>query len=92
MANDWKFVKDLGVKRCWSLNCADSNNCFFLVQNGEYYELYKSIDQGKTWNLNHKSDPENQPFPKLLNADHGLSTHPDYYFMFMGDRPIISQP
>jgi len=89
--SDWKFVKDFGVKRCWSLTCADSNNCFFLVQSTFNYELFKSSNQGKDWFLQHKSDPDNQPYPPLYNADHGLSPHPDYYFMFMEDNPIINK-
>jgi len=90
-SGDWRKV--ISFEDGWvnDLNCPDSNNCFALVQYTFYSRLYKSTNQGLTWDMIYQSDPYNEEKPFLFNAQIGVSPHPDYYFMVMTDRPIIKK-
>ncbi|MFC2131750.1 hypothetical protein ACFLSQ_09975 [Bacteroidota bacterium] len=92
-ASDWQQVDNMenGSGRVVSIGCADSNNCFALVQFTFYTRLYKSTDQGFSWKSIYQSDPTNEGEPYLFNAWSGITTNPDYFYMIMQDAPVIKK-
>ncbi|MFH1051428.1 MAG: Ig-like domain-containing protein [bacterium] len=91
LANDWHQVNDFENNKVKALNCPDSNNCFALVQFSWFTRLYKSTNQGKSWNIIYQSDPLNESPSGLINSETGVSPNPDYYFIAMWDYRVIKK-
>ncbi|MFC2130887.1 hypothetical protein ACFLSQ_05590 [Bacteroidota bacterium] len=92
-SSDWRLVDDLDNtnSHIFSISCPDSNNCYVMTQYTEFTRLYKSEDQGKSWNIIYQSDPFNETGEWLINAEIGISPHPDYYFMSMWDYTVMKK-
>ncbi|MFH1050452.1 MAG: T9SS type A sorting domain-containing protein [bacterium] len=78
-----------------SVDCPDSLNCFMLTQSGEYHRLFKSTNQGNTWELIYQSeslmDQIKQGITVLMGVEDGCSPHPDYYFMSFNDEGFLKK-
>ncbi len=95
MGQDWKYLSDR-IGGVMSVSCPDSNNCFCLVQETLGFDdtgplLFKSSDQGKTWDSIYKSYPEKWPNITLFNGREGVSTDKDNYYIAWWDVPAISK-
>jgi hypothetical protein len=87
-SSDWKFMKKLNTGHVASMNCIDSNNCYVLIQQSGYVELYNSYNKGKTWTKTYKSDfMDTEPY--LLNVTDCVSPRSDYYFMTFRERCYV---
>ena len=84
-SSDWKQSDNVDNGIVKSINCLDSDHCYALVQFSLYTRLYKSTNQGENWEVLYQSDPFKEISPYLINAETGVSPHPDYYFMAMYD-------
>jgi len=78
-----------------SVDCPDSLNCYILTQSGEFHQLFKSTNQGNTWEMIYQSesmwDQIKQGVTVLMNVEDGCSPHPDYYFMSFYDEGFLKK-
>ncbi|MFH1052170.1 MAG: hypothetical protein V1779_14725 [bacterium] len=91
ISSDWKLINDFEGSSVKSITCTDSNNCFLLNQRTWYTKLYKSSNQGVTWDSVFQSDPFKEEYPFLVNAASGVSPTPDYYFIAMWDCAVLKK-
>jgi hypothetical protein len=92
---DWKYLSDR-IGGVMSVSCPDSDNCYCLVQENLGFDdtgplLFKSTDQGATWDSIYKSYPEKWPNITLFNTRTGLATDQNHYFIAWWDVPAISK-
>ena len=64
----WIKTHDCHNEIALSIHCPDSNNCFIMVQEAGFVLLYKSVNQGKSWDTLYIADPWNEGDPRLINA------------------------
>lgn len=82
---DWERYEPLKDSQIKNIVCYDSNNCYALVQGTGYYLLYKSRNQGESWDLIYESLPlEAQDDPIVLNIG-TISNIDTNYIYLLGD-------
>ncbi|MFH1051644.1 MAG: T9SS type A sorting domain-containing protein [bacterium] len=83
---EWKQIVGSDFGDVQSINCPDSNNCFALVNHPSTPVLYKSIDQGNTWQLIYEDSIRRNP-----SVEEGVSPHANYYFIIDDTYAIIKK-
>jgi hypothetical protein len=81
---NWKNIAGNEIGDVNAVNCPDPTNCFMLVNHISTPVLYKSYDNGKSWNLIYSDNIKRHPLVRL-----GASPHPNYYFLTDADYQRI---
>ena len=78
----WVKTHDNWNEDVIAINCPDSNHCFTLVDEGGLALLYRSTDQGRTWDTVYSTKD-------LLYAVSGSCPNPGYYYMSMYETEFL---
>ncbi|MFA7627218.1 MAG: hypothetical protein WCZ17_09260, partial [Candidatus Kapaibacterium sp.] len=88
-SSDWKHIKQLNTGHVVNIDCWDSLNCYCLLQQTGFAELYLSSDGGKKWLMQYKTEYDNPQTKRFLNAKLCVSPHPDYFYISSWEGTLI---
>ena len=88
-SSDWKHIKQLNTGHIVNIDCWDSLNCYCLIQQTGFAELYLSSDGGINWLMQYKTDYGNPQTLGMLNARLCTSPNPDYFYIPTDEDKLI---